>query len=88
MDLRSAGHAILKHLRKRSGAAFGATLYRDLVLFGATGCDVDNMSMSFIMCMLFVSVRGGARWFSKPKNGLKIRRPQGRGGSNPPPGTN
>ena len=49
VDLRSAGHAILKHLRKRSGAAFGATLYRDLVLFGATVCDVDNVSMSFII---------------------------------------
>jgi hypothetical protein len=41
--------AILKHLLKNSGAAFGATLYRDLVPFCATGCDVDNMSMSFIM---------------------------------------
>jgi hypothetical protein len=25
-----------------TGAAFGATLYRDLVLFGAAKCDVDN----------------------------------------------
>jgi len=41
--------AILKHLLKNSGAAFGATLYRDLVHFGATQCDVDNTSMSFIM---------------------------------------
>ena len=41
--------SILKHLRKQSGAAFGAALYRDLVLFGATGCDVDNRSMLFIM---------------------------------------
>jgi hypothetical protein len=41
--------AILKHLQNWSGAAFGATLYRDLVLFGATVCDVDNTSISFIM---------------------------------------
>jgi hypothetical protein len=37
--------AILKHLLKNSGAAFGAALYRDLVHFGATVCDVDNVSM-------------------------------------------
>jgi PII-like signaling protein len=48
-DQKSAGHAILKHLRECSGAAFGATLYRDLVHFGATECNVDNRYMLFIM---------------------------------------
>jgi hypothetical protein len=37
--------AILKRLLKNSGAAFGAALYRDLVHFGATVCDVDNVPM-------------------------------------------
>jgi hypothetical protein len=41
--------AILKRLRKRSGAAFGAALYRNLVHFGATQCDVDKFSLSFIL---------------------------------------
>ena len=44
-DQKSAGRTILKHLRDLPGAA----LYRDLVHSGATRCDVDNMSMSFIM---------------------------------------
>jgi hypothetical protein len=48
-DQKSAGRTILKHLRDLPGAAFGAALYRDLVHSGATRCDVDNMSMSFIM---------------------------------------
>ncbi len=43
------------------------------------GCDVNNKHMLFIMRMLFFSVRGGARQFSKSKSGFKIRRPQGRG---------
>jgi hypothetical protein len=42
------------------GAAFGATLYRDLILFGATECDVDNESISFILLRLFGLVRDGA----------------------------
>jgi uncharacterized membrane protein len=42
-------------------AAFGATLYRDLVLFGAARCDVDNEFISFILCSLFSSVQGSAR---------------------------
>jgi len=45
-----------------SGAAFGATLYRDLVLFGASECDVDNESNSFILLALFGSVQGSATW--------------------------
>jgi hypothetical protein len=47
-------------LSAKSGAAFGATLYRDLILFGATECDVDNESISFILPLLFGSVRDGA----------------------------
>ena len=33
---------ILRDQSTKSGAAFGATLYRDLVLFGAVECDVNN----------------------------------------------
>jgi hypothetical protein len=43
-----------------SGAAFGATLYRVLVLFGAMACDVDNESKSFILQSLFSAVQGSA----------------------------
>ena len=48
-------------LRTKSGAAFGATLYCNLVLFGATKCDVDNRSKSFNLLLLFGSVQGSAR---------------------------
>jgi hypothetical protein len=41
----------------KSGAAFGATLYWDLVLFCATWCDVDIESKSFILLSLFSAVR-------------------------------
>jgi hypothetical protein len=57
------GHRTLnpQSLDGNSGAAFGATLYRDLVLFGATRCAVDNDLKSFILLSLFDSVRGSAR---------------------------
>jgi hypothetical protein len=42
------------------GAAFGATLYRALVLFGATGCYVDNESKLFILLSLFGLVQCSA----------------------------
>ena len=45
----------------KSGAAFGATLYRVLVLFCATWCDVDIKSKSFILLSLFSVVQGSAR---------------------------
>jgi hypothetical protein len=54
-------------LRTKS-AAFGATLYCDLVLFGATKCDVDNRSNSFNLLLLFGSVQGSARWCFKGQN--------------------
>ena len=79
--------AILKHLRKKPGAAFGATLYCDFVHFGAVGCNMGNESILFLHSDLFDSVQGRAMQFSEQRIGLKIRRPQGRGGSNPPPGT-
>ena len=44
----------------KSGAAFGATLYRDLILFGASECNADNESNSFILLSLFGSVQGSA----------------------------
>jgi hypothetical protein len=34
-----------QRLAVKSGAAFGATLYRDLILFSATECNVDNESI-------------------------------------------
>jgi hypothetical protein len=61
----------LQGLRRKSGAAFGATLFRYFVLFGAAGCNVDNKSNSFILLSLFGSVQGGTLG---PKDGLKIRR--------------
>jgi len=80
--------AILKHLRENSGATFGAALYRDFVRFGAFLCNVENESILFLNGGLFDVVRGRARQFERPQIALKIRRPQGRGGSIPPPGTN
>jgi hypothetical protein len=49
-----------QHLGAKSGAAFGATLYRDFVLSGATECHVDNASKSFILLSLFKPVQLGA----------------------------
>jgi hypothetical protein len=57
--------AILKHLRKTPGAAFGATLYRDCVPFGAAGCNVENEFILFLHSDLFDSVQGRARQFSE-----------------------
>jgi hypothetical protein len=48
-------------LELKSGAAFGATLYRVLVLFCATWCDVDIESRSFILLSLFSAVQRSAR---------------------------
>jgi hypothetical protein len=45
----------------KSGAAFGATLYRVLVLSCATWCDVDIESKPFILRSLFSVVQGSAR---------------------------
>jgi hypothetical protein len=44
-----------------SGAAFGATLYRVLVLFCAILCNVDIESKSFILLTLFAVVQGSAK---------------------------
>ena len=41
----------------KSGAAFGAALFRDFVLCGATECNVDNASKSFILMSLSSSVQ-------------------------------
>ena len=48
-------------LGAKSGAAIGATWYRDLVLFCASECNVDNESNSFILLSLFGVVLGCAR---------------------------
>lgn len=45
----------------KSGAAFGATLYRVLVPFSAILCNVDIESKSFILLLLFAAVQGSAR---------------------------
>lgn len=55
-------------LGAKSGAAFGATWYRDLVLFGASECNVDNESNSFILLSLFGSVQGSATWCFEIEN--------------------
>ena len=44
----------------KSGAAFGAALFRDFVLCGATECNVYNASKSFIIMSLSSSVQRGA----------------------------
>jgi hypothetical protein len=62
-DLKSAVPTILKHLREESGAAFGATLYRDFVLFGATECNVENSYILFLNSGLFDMVRDRASQF-------------------------
>jgi hypothetical protein len=49
-------------LGAKAGAAFGATLYRDLVLLGASECQVDNESNSFILLSSFGSVQASATW--------------------------
>jgi hypothetical protein len=38
-----------QRLGTKSGAAYGATLYGDLVLFGSSECNVDNESNSYIL---------------------------------------
>jgi hypothetical protein len=50
------------------GAAFGATLYRELVLSGASACNMDNQSSSFILLLLFGSVHRSAIWCFRPKD--------------------
>jgi hypothetical protein len=83
-DKRLAYVSILVYQGLPAGAAFGATLYRDFVLFGAAVCSVGNLSNSFILLPLFDLVQGGARWFLRGGKGLKVRRPWG---SSPPLGT-
>ena len=56
-----------------SGAAFGATLYRNFVLFCAPRCDVDNRSIWLSLRLLFLSVRHRAGKFSIAEIGPKIR---------------
>jgi hypothetical protein len=56
------------------------------MLFGATWCDVDIESKSFILLSLFSAVQGNARLCFKQSNRTKGRKAVR--GSIPPPGTN
>ena len=57
------------------------------VLFAARHCNDGSVNIYFILNALCAMLRPPATPCKTAKNGLKIRWPQGRGGSSPPPGT-
>ena len=72
-----------QHSRFKSGAGFGAGLYCDLVRFGAVPCEVEIWYMLLHIGDLCATAQRGAGQCLNLKIGLKIRGPQGCGGSSP-----